>query len=87
MCECCNIEVGTKELFMESDLHASVSGMDFEHGVMATGIRRDEEGYYMLYSEYITVDGKCGAEHNLQLDFCPFCGRELKHKMKIKLGK
>jgi hypothetical protein len=87
MCELCNIEKGTKELLMESDLHASVSGMDFEHGVIATSVCRDEDGYYMIRSEYITVDGKRGAEHNIHLDFCPWCGQELKHKIKRKLGK
>ena len=86
-CEFCNIEEDGKELLMESDLHTDLSGKRQGCGVMATGVRKDHDGYYSLYSEYVTEDGKAVAEHGVHLDFCPWCGRELKHMPKLDLGK
>ena len=84
MCELCNIKYGQEEVLIEDDVTTkSVSG---EHNIgVSAGIRMNTNGCYYLYSRAIS-DNEYVAETNIHLDFCPGCGRELKHRLKINLG-
>ena len=81
MCELCNLENGTEELMMEADAEVTLSGNVCPMGVMNTSIRKDTDGYLWLVARYIPDDEPI-VENRIKLDYCPFCGEELKHHAK-----
>lgn len=84
MCNVCDIERDSDELVMAESAKAKVNGHVYEVGVLTAGIRRDADGYYYLYSEYIS-DDQPAVTYNIPLNYCPECGRALKHRQKFEI--
>lgn len=92
MCEICNIEKGVTDFLVSEDVAVNI----FDDGEntffnddseLIVSIHRDTDGYHYLEFEYScdsvekrTGDGRIVAR--IHIDYCPFCGEELKRKPK-----
>jgi hypothetical protein len=85
MCEICNIEKDTAELLMCDIVEAKVGNTVLDEHELSVGILLDADGCHYLVIDYL-MQAASVAHVNMQLDYCPNCGRELKHKPKIALG-
>lgn len=84
MCSICDLEKDSGELLMENIEPFTISsGPLFEHG-MTVDICRDAEGRYMLKVGRV-VGGDMLTSIDINIDYCPFCGRELEHWPKREL--
>lgn len=84
MCQICNIEKGKTEHLMNNFDDFKVGDFVVEHG-LSVEIGQDEDGYYHLKMGYF-VDGESSCVITMDLDYCPFCGRELKHRNKLRFN-
>lgn len=96
MCELCGIKNDTSEYLMGEDVEgiffseATYTSQDCE---MSVGIEKDAADYLQLVFEFDAEDGRANRETDdrfilkFPLDYCPWCGRELKHKPKRQLNK
>lgn len=76
MCRICDIERDSDELVIAETAKAEFNGHVYEVGVLASGIRRDADGHYYLYSEYMSGNQPAVTFNGL-LKYCPECGRAL----------
>ena len=87
MCEFCKIKPGTYEDYCEEDATFMNGNMNMLEGqVLGVGIRCEEDGTYLLETNYWIAQGISVATIRLKLDYCPNCGRELSEHKKIQLG-
>lgn len=85
MCEICNITKGNPEFLVSELIPITIGKVIKEAHELAVFIQKDEEDYHNLKIEYIAGDYSLG-QVEINLDYCPFCGRELKHKPKHAFG-
>lgn len=85
MCEICNITKGNPEFLVSDCIPVKIGNLNLEAHELAVFIKRDENDYHSLEIEYLAGDYALGHV-TIDLDFCPFCGSELKHKPKNAFG-
>ena len=87
MCEICDIGNGMAELLMEDRVEIKIGrNTKLDDHMLGVYIDRDGDGYYHLVSEYFGFDDNPMASVRLPIEFCPFCGRELKRRPNYTFG-
>lgn len=81
MCECCNVGTGNIELLCCDDVDVAIGELKIAEGELGVYVGETMNGYHYLKAIVGTDKGNMAAVM-LELDYCPFCGRELKHKPK-----
>lgn len=83
MCEICNVERGNCETLMTDYVEIKIGrNTKLDAHMLAVYIGRDNDGYYYLESSYFGFDDDPMAQIKLPIEYCPFCGRELKRRPK-----
>lgn len=83
MCNFCNVEAGMAELLMEDYVEIKIGrNTQLTPHMLGVYITKDDDGYCNLESSYFGFDDNPMAMVKLPIDYCPFCGRELKHRPK-----
>ena len=78
MCRFCNIEEGNGEIIDAKNVEVIIGKRVVEHSLVV--FIDNIENEYELDAEYYIDDDEAVASVRLKLNYCPFCGRELKHE-------